>query len=317
MADTLLIFAPDKKNAATRLAEGLSEQGYAVDLRDVDDADGLADALEDRSAPATVLVWSRPLVSAVLGRGLDKVRHHPNLVEVTVDGITPPSAGETTRFILLSGWRGQPFHPGWQRLLAELERHCGQKSATRPAPEGPRRAAKRQSSGSSRRRLGFAALAIGGVAALAGLAAIERTSGGSSSSRSPVPSAHPVAARTAPRAVAPATPAAPATGAPVTSEAGSSAAAGAAGDARAGADVNGASPATKAGGVPSMAPAAPAAPSQASSHARAKAHVTRERSAPAGKHYSRRFSGTMRLFCERSGRSTPECRTFLRALKRS
>jgi hypothetical protein len=29
------------------------------------------------------------------------------------------------RVSLLSGWQGQPYHPGWQKVLAELKRICG------------------------------------------------------------------------------------------------------------------------------------------------------------------------------------------------
>jgi hypothetical protein len=38
-------------------------------------------------------------------------------------------------------------------------------------------------------------------------------------------------------------------------------------------------------------------------------------SEPAVKRYSRKYSKTMRLFCQRSGRSTPQCRTFARSVR--
>jgi hypothetical protein len=43
---------------------------------------------------------------------------------------------------------------------------------------------------------------------------------------------------------------------------------------------------------------------------------TAHRPAPAPiKRYSPRFSKTMRQFCARSGRSTPQCRIFLRSVR--
>ncbi|HEX8225431.1 MAG TPA: hypothetical protein VF605_16575, partial [Allosphingosinicella sp.] len=68
-----------------------------------------------------------------------------------------------------------------------------------------------------------------------------------------------------------------------------------------------------------VAPQAIAGRAAPSGPATAQRRSARERPAAASarevKRYSRKHSKTMRLFCQRSGRSTPQCRTFARSIR--
>ncbi|HEX8448481.1 MAG TPA: hypothetical protein VF652_02715, partial [Allosphingosinicella sp.] len=117
MADVAILHSADKEKAAARLAESVAAAGFTVDSVEIEDPSGLADALDRCGADARILIWSRSLVSHALHSGdLPGIRKLRGLIEVSADGITPPSGGDESRVVSISGWRGQPFHPGWQRI---------------------------------------------------------------------------------------------------------------------------------------------------------------------------------------------------------
>jgi hypothetical protein len=291
MSDILLLYATGKKGVAGQLADALGGAGYAVTQQEVADGDGASVPDRAREAVAALLIWSRPLVSsAQLDRWLVKARSVRQLIEVSSDGITP--AGDESRVVLLSGWRGQPFHPGWQRISARLKELCGPAKAA-PAP-APRQTATRgdsaKAAGSGKRIFLPAAI---GVALLAGIAALawpHRDAGRSEAAAAPVATEAPPPSAPAP-APAPVQAAAPVQTAPA--------------------------PAPVAEPAPPVAPAqAPAARPAATTAAHAVRHKPAA-AAAAGpvKRYSPRNSKTMRLFCARSGRGTPQCQTFLRSTR--
>jgi hypothetical protein len=297
MADVLLLFPPDKKFTARQIADAARSAGYDVTLDELAETEAAGIAPRARGASAALLIWSRALTtSAVTDGWLAAVRQLPNLVEVSTDGIAPET-GEAGRVVLLSGWRGQPYHLGWQKILEELKKRQAPRmaraapaSAAPASPPGGKATAR--GTGIAVRRFALPAL---GVAALLGAAGAVSLSG----SREPEPEAAPrvQAAALVPTVVARAE--APPTGAP--SIAAPSAAA---------------SP-------PQARPAALVAPASLRPAAKAGAHERpRPKSAQAVsdgpvKRYSKRHSKTMRLFCARSGRSTPQCRTFLRSTRAS
>ena len=327
MADVLIIYSGDKQAAAGRLKDAIGSAGYSVALERVGEAQRLPEILDEaRSAAAALLIWSRPLVSAALHQPvLTKIRRQKNLIEVSADGLTPSLEGDDSRVALISGWRGQPFHPGWQRILGEIESRCGAAAA---APVDSARRSKRPvapspaksvapvepepavtDAGPTRRKRRFtpvAVAALGFLALAAGAATWIGTEGfGNGPSRPEAATAPP----------APATPTASAT---------------AGGPARGGppAEISASAPtgpeATLA--EPNLASdtasaAAPADPIKqavvGSAHKSSAAGKSSPKSArqkrPPAKRYSRRNSETMRLFCERSGRGTPQCRTYQRS----
>ena len=322
MADVAIIHSADKEKAAARLVEAVRGAGFSVGAVEVADPSGLADAMGESPADARILIWSRALVSHALHSGeLARIRQLRGLIEVSADGITPPSGGDELRVVSISGWRGQPFHPGWQRINAELRRLCGPRKAAPEAavPAAPAREAPRErtapatpSAGASpkRRRLllgggiavALAAAAAGSLAwfgkdapdatprqALSGTSGPD-SPGGTPGPRSGSDSEPPEASAAAPQvqdsASGPSvsTPREPAPEAPAAAEA-----------------------------KPEALPAKRTSPA-----ARIEPPVRpkpRGLQSEAVKKYSRKNSKVMRQFCERSGRSTPQCRTFLRSVR--
>ena len=319
MADVIIIYTADKQKVSGRLSEAIGSAGYSVDLEKVSEAERLPEVVEQaRAASAALLIWSRPFVSVALRKSvLTKVRRQKNVIEVSADGLTPSLEGDDSRVVLLSGWRGQPFHPGWQRILGELKRLCGAPPApaedmkrssppTAPlvAPVEPPPAATEVRSTGTKRRFATAAILVVGIASLAAGAAtwIGRDAFQAEDVSRPQPAAEAPAPvpSIAPSPVQPQV-AAPNQGTPAP-----------AAPALAPAEPKPASDSAAAGPPP-----APTARESAPRRSAAASSGARERPARQGraapKRYSPRNSETMRLFCERSGRSTPQCRTFRRS----
>jgi hypothetical protein len=311
MADVAIIHAADKATAATRLAESIVAAGYDVSAVEIEEPDRLADAVDACAADARILIWSRPLVSHVLHSGeLPRIRQLPNLIEVSADGITPPSRGDDSRVVLISGWRGQPFHPGWQRILIELKRLCGTRKtlaetpravappanslphpAAQPAPGGAPRAPSRLILGGTIAVL-LVGAAVGAASWLSGRAPDNRPRPELTPARQPEPTIEapprmlpaPGAASAVEKEPAAASPALPS---------------------------KSTVPAKTEAERPQAERAVRSAPPEA-------AGGGKDRTAPkagSSKKYSPRYSKVMRQFCERSGRSTPQCRTFLRSTR--
>jgi hypothetical protein len=317
MGDILLIFPPDKKTAALEVEQALAKAGYRADPSPVTDGSRIA-ALAG-GAGAALLIWSRGLALAATTEGwLGGLRRLSNLLELSTDGIAPQD-GDESRVILLSGWRGQPFHLGWQRVLSELERlgagratvkaaaSCAPIAAAPPA-EAPRPEVARPKAGAAPTPNSAAAtrkyaLPVAAALALAGgIAAAVWVS-----DRSPLPP--PTAQAPAPVAAAPAVPtpapmattqaAAPAAAAPMESLAPA--------PAQPRALVPEAVSRSSAG-APKQVQRPPTAKQVRSTPTRAA--VRAEPRSVATKRYTKRGAKMMRRFCAGSGRQTPECRTF-------
>jgi hypothetical protein len=308
MAEILILSPPGKDSAVRRLEESIAALGYAVAVEQVGDQAPFPDvAARAAAARATLLIWSRPLVSlALVEDKLAALRQVPGLIEVSADGITPPDGNEQ-RVALISGWRGQPFHPGWASIVGRLEQRMGTSRgpAARAASARPGRPVA--TAAKPRRRApvaGGAALAL--LVIGAGTAWVVETR----------PAGAP-AHRAAPFAAAPQQPP-PASGSPApqsqpeapaqpTPTAGNPGAQGNGIAITSGADQP---PQPVTGSVnPEGHPARPGglrAPEARESSALKPSRIPAKR-------YSAKNSRVMRLFCRGAGRSTPQCRVFLRA----
>ncbi|HEU0100390.1 MAG TPA: hypothetical protein VFQ67_16645 [Allosphingosinicella sp.] len=308
MTDVSILFSSDKKPDAERIAQAFGEAGYEATLAEIGtDAAGIAERA--RGAPAVLLVWSRPLVSsAMAGDWLAGLRQLPNLIEVSTDGIAP-DAGDSGRVVLLSGWRGQPHHLGWQRIVEALKRLRAPRPVRTAAQRTPvlengarsgRNEAAAGAPGSGRR------FVLPALAAAAALAAVGALTWSGSGAPGPGPARRANTAAAAPTGVperprmepaAPAAPVRPAVAAAAPPPAPTT-------EARASGE--------------RVAPPRPAPIRTEARPGRLPPQRTRALAAPAPlKRYSKRHSKTMRLFCARSGRSTPQCRTFLRSVEAS
>ena len=327
MADVRITFSPDRAAAAERLREAVSAEGYDVATAEISDVEDLI-ATEDRqqTGTATLLIWSRPLVLSALRPGmLRQLRQQRMLIEVSADGVGPDGGEGDNHVILISGWRGQPFHPGWQRLAGELKRLCGAPKEAPVAPAGlkhaelpaaPLRAPAEATPSNGRPPTGK--LALGLLAALglfgAGFGTSSWLRSASETQQPPpaemqtnqekrapvtadpkvrpnvatvgpsVPPGRSGFARSEPAIVEPRSAGAPSTAAPTRSDDGE------------------------------RSKTAPRTASKASGSRLTKGGSPVRRDT---KLYSRKNSETMRLFCQGSGRSTPQCRTFLRSTRGS
>jgi len=312
MAEVAILHAPDKAAAAARLAEAIAAAGYAVAGVEVEAPERLAEALGSAAADARILIWSRPLVAHALLIGeVARIRQLRDVIEVSADGIEPPSSGGEGRVVLISGWRGQPFHPGWQRIQLELKRLCGARKGAVEAPRpasarAARRAAPAASPTAADRPRARTGLIAGGaaaallVAAVIGGASWFGRSAPAERPRQEVPEAAPTPPPLPQPEASPVPAAAPASApapVPVTS-----------------APAPSSPPAAPAAAGEAAATAPSAAPPAKPRPARPATRAPRPDSRVATKKYSPRNSRVMRQFCARSGRSTPQCRTFLNAV---
>ena len=308
MAQIPLIFPPDKKTAARQVEAALESAGYRAILEPVVEPDGEAIVRKASDCAAALLIWSRSLAaSADLGGWLPSLRRLPNLIEVSTDGIAPQS-GDERRVVLLSGWRGQPFHLGWRRIIEELERLGARREA--PGRSGLRPAAVAAGGPATERQAvdvgaiaGRRRLALPAAAALAVLAVAGATLIGTNA-------AHPPLSTSRPLSTGGGTTESPPEAAPVS--------------------VTGSAPAAlQSSPLPPSGTAAPEPDAAGSAKARPPVQVAsrlsaeavrapakrRSAAAPPLKRYSKKHSKTMRLFCARSGRSTPQCHIFARSAR--
>jgi hypothetical protein len=318
MPHILLLFPAEKKAVAGQIRDSLNAAGYGVTPEEVALPDGRAMASKIGGKDAALLVWSRGLAAAADFEGwLAELRKLPNLIEISTDGIAP-QGGDESRVVLLSGWRGQPFHLGWQRMLGELERLAGRGSpppksaaAVPEASTGGRSSPATEASGRSPVRVArarFILPAAATVALLGTLAAASLTGSGSAD----VDKARPEPAPAVAPRLAPAEPA-PLAAAPAPAPGPAAVAA-----------VPEVPPLPPAAGRPpepekrtSGDRAAPVRPRDAAAASRPPATSRAARPAPVLKRYSKKHSKIMRRFCARSGRHTPECRVFLRSTQAS
>ena len=318
MAEILLLYSAGTKGAATRLAEAIAGEGHEVIQKEVFASSGIA-AIADKAigAQAALLVWSRDLIATAMTQGgLAKLRKQTNIVEVSADGLMPPAAED--RVILISGWRGQPFHPGWQRVQAALDGLCGpvgtsSRKIASAAPGAKPPSALPLPAGSGKQGFGLPRVAAPALLLLPLAAATAAWLGFSSPEKHPVAAAAPASAYVRQAQIAQSQPTAV--------------------QAAAESIENAVEPQPT--GDPAAPPAGPAARSQAAPAPGSTISLSRQSATPgprpaaqfaslkqrlkpqpAAKRYSSRNSAPMRLFCARSGRFTPQCREFQRAMGR-
>src|SRR3954466_7382958 len=168
MSDVEIIFPNAKAPVAERLREAIARAGY-----DVAPGGGVApDEIPEASdARAILFLWDR---SSIKHEGLQQsasaARNRGRAIDVSADGITPVDLADETRLIQLSAWRGEPTHPGWRKIVAELERLCGghriAAAPARPAPRAEPKSPAGRSDEHGTSRGGIAKL-VGACAALA------------------------------------------------------------------------------------------------------------------------------------------------------
>lgn len=282
MADIVISYAGDGERVAGQLAGALAHRGYRI-WSEAEAGGPIAERVAQ--ARAAVILWSPA------ARASDWVRAEANfargqskLVQASIDEAPPPMPFDAAAAAPLAGWNGEPDHPGWKRIEAEVAALCGPGAAAAtprapPAPRTapiPRPAAPVAARGGGGRGLigvmGVLFLLLAGVGTFLWM----RSGPPYSKVEPPPPAASRPAATTVPRAPA-ALPPPPPPVEPMPAE------------------------------EPMAEPPAP--------EPEPPAPQSRPEPRPTGPRINRRNSENMRLFCERAGRGTPQCRDFQRRLR--
>ena len=285
VADVVLCFSSDGTKAAGLIAARLAARGYRIWSEDQADAGPIADRIA--AVRAAVVLWSGgSRASEWVKAEANFARGQGKLVQAALDEAAPPLPFDSRAAIPLAGWTGDEAHPAWRRLLAELERIApvaASVPAPAAAPEAKRPAAVAPPAPRPVRR-GRSGLVAAGLLFLLLVAAgafLWMRSGPPYGSDAG-PDANSVVAVTKTGPPPPASGPAPADLTPESTPF-----------------------------AEPMAEPSPAVPPPGGTSAQPSPPPR-----PSGPRINRRNSENMRLFCERAGRGTPECRRFQQQLRR-
>ena len=292
MADVILCYASEDAAVAGRLAAAVAAQGYSLWSED-ELTQGSGADITDRISPAkaAIVIWSEAAAASEWVRAeANFARGQKKLIQATIDDRPPPLPFRPTDTISIADWRGDEAHPGWRRIRAGLEALCGPAPARKAAAPAPARAVgvPPPAPAPAGRRRGWlvagltlallAAVALGTFAWMRDLAPIARQG-----------QAPPVA--TSDDRVRPASAAEPKAAAPE-------------GD-----------PTLLEVSPPEPPASEPEPPTRTAEAPPPRGTAEAPQPRPTGPRISRENSQNMRLFCERAGRGTPQCRTFARQLR--
>ena len=284
MADVVICFATDAEAVAGRLAGALSHAGYSIWSEEGASPEGIADRIGD--VDAAIVLWSPAARASDWTRAeANYARGQKKLVQASIDPEPPPMPFHPAAVAPLAGWEGEPDHPGWRRIEAEVEGLCGRRrssaatTASAPARAAPPvRVREREGRGPP-----MTLLAILFLLVVAAGAFFWMRSGPPHGSEEPEPAKQ--AAAPQPKPAAPQR--------------------------------------TFAGPPPAVLPPPgafePGQPEFENPEFEAPEPPAAEPPRPAprasGPRINRRNAENMRLFCQRAGRGTPQCRTFQRQLR--
>lgn len=143
MADVFISYARSTAEQAKMVAEALQAAGYDVWRDDALPAHrAYSEVIEEqlRAAKAVVVVWSADAAKSQWVRAEANVaREAGTLVQLTVDGATPPLPFNEIQCAALTGWKGQVDAPGWRKVAASVAELAG--AATQQPASAPARAA--------------------------------------------------------------------------------------------------------------------------------------------------------------------------------
>ena len=286
MAAVVICYARDGEAIAGRLAGALAAEGFRIWTEEeagapiTDRVDEVQAAVVVWSAAARLSDWTR--AEANYARGQKK------LVQVSIDRDPPPLPFDAKAVTSLADWSGEIEHSGWQKVKAEVRAlaPAARAAMAAPAMAAPAHPPRRRPPPPPSRRGGLG-LALVLIALAASLAAFFWMRSGPPFGRPPAPVPLPKAVTEPPIPELPELFPPPA-------------------------DVhNGNEVAPVLEEEPPVEPAAEPPPEPREETLRAPRPAPR----PSGPRINRRNSENMRLFCERAGRGTAQCRTFQRQLR--
>jgi adenylate cyclase len=135
MAEIFISYARPDEPIATRVADALRSQGYAV-WRDEDlpAHRPYAEVIQERlsGAKAVVVLWSSEAAKSQWVRAeADCARSAGTLVQTSIDGTIPPLPFNQIQCAELTEWDGSADSPGWRKLLSSVQALAG-----KPESEG-------------------------------------------------------------------------------------------------------------------------------------------------------------------------------------
>lgn len=124
MPDIFISYARSSEPIAQRVADGLRAQGHSVWWDDELPAHRVyADVIEERlrAAKAVLVLWSADAAKSHWVRAeADVARAARTLVQVSIDGCTPPMPFNQIQCADLAGWDGSPGARGWHKILSSV-----------------------------------------------------------------------------------------------------------------------------------------------------------------------------------------------------
>jgi adenylate cyclase len=138
MSDVFISYARSTEGQAQAVADGLRSLGYAVWRDDELPAHrAYTEVIEERlrAAKAVVVIWSAEAVKSQWVRAeADMAREAGTLVQLRVDGSTPPLPFNQIQCADLSGWIGDPAAPGWRKVAASIAHLVGREAVALKTP---------------------------------------------------------------------------------------------------------------------------------------------------------------------------------------
>ena len=124
MSEIFISYARSTETYAQTIEAALRGLGYAV-WRDSElpAHRPYAQVIDERlrAADAVVVIWSAEAAKSQWVRAeADVARHAGTLIQVSIDGVTPPLPFGQIQCADLSGWSGDPNAPGWRKVTASV-----------------------------------------------------------------------------------------------------------------------------------------------------------------------------------------------------
>lgn len=120
MSQVFISYARSTEAVAKTAGEQLRRSGYEVWRDDELPAHRFySDVIEERlrEAKAVVVLWSKEAIKSQWVRAeADFAREAGTLVQMSIDGVTPPIPFNQIQCADLKGWSGNANHPGWAKV---------------------------------------------------------------------------------------------------------------------------------------------------------------------------------------------------------
>jgi adenylate cyclase len=145
VSQIFISYARSTEPAAHLIAESLRALGYGVWRDDeLPPHRAYAEVIEERlrAAKAVIVVWSSDAVRSQWVRAeADLAREQSKLVQLSLDGATPPLPFNQIHCVDLAGWSGNLTAPGWRKIVdtvADLLKQAPEDTAEAPPlPDKP------------------------------------------------------------------------------------------------------------------------------------------------------------------------------------